>query len=646
MPVIFLLAFLLSILLYPNFIKAQDRTAKNPMFDSLFALLTTAKDKERVEVLNALAWEWRNIEPTKATEYVDESIALSRKIGFNKGLAYALRTKASIHWNRGDYTLAVENALEGLQIFEAINDSLGIANTYLILGNIYNRQRNIPYSYEYYQKALEIFTPLGEKLRAAACLNNLANLLSSKGEYKEASVYIERSLAINRAIHSQQGKINLAHNLNNLGFLYYKMNQLDSALIVMKEFEKVVDEIGYNTSEILLQEAFLTLSFIYLQKKEIKQALDYAQKSLQTSEKIKHKLGMRNAYKQLAAIYSAQNQINQAYLYQKKYIAMSDSIFGEESIAKIAEAQAQYETNAKERQILKLKSEKIIQEVKIKQQQYLGYFLAISVVFIGIIALSVYKNHQQQKKINLLLNEKNWEINQQKQELEKMNKTKDKFFSIVAHDLKSPIHSLKGFTNILANYAQEMSPEEIKKIALELQHSVSHTLALTDNLLTWARLQMENATYNPATIDLAEVASEQIMLARPAAQAKDNQLESSIPAPLKVIADIDHLHFILRNLLNNAIKFTQNGKIILSAGVNGSKVQISVKDTGVGMHPDFIPHIFDVGYKSSTKGTAGEKGTGLGLPLCKEFVEKNGGEIWVESTPNQGSTFFFTLPLS
>ncbi len=246
----------------------------------------------------------------------------------------------------------------------------------------------------------------------------------------------------------------------------------------------------------------------------------------------------------------------------------------------------------------------------------------------------------------MLLNEKNQEINQQKQELEKMNKTKDKFFSIVAHDLKSPMHSLKGFVNVLANYAQEMNPEEIKKIALELQYSVSYTLELTDNLLTWARLQMENLAYNPATIDLAKVAVEQIMFAQPAAQAKANQLESNIPASLKVLADIDHLHFILRNLLNNAIKFTQNGKIILSAEVNGDKVQVSVKDTGIGINPDFIPHIFDVGYKSSTKGTAGEKGTGLGLPLCKEFVEKNGGEIWVESKPNEGSTFFFTLPLS
>ncbi|SFF42352.1 tetratricopeptide repeat-containing sensor histidine kinase [Thermoflexibacter ruber] len=646
MPIVILLAFLLSISLCPKPIKAQDRPTKNPIIDSLSALLTTTKAKERVEVLNALAWEWRNIDPARAVGYVDESIILSQKIGYQKGLAYAYRTKSSIHWNRGDYTLAVENALEGLQLFEDINDSLGIANTYLTLGNIYNRQRNIPYSYEYYQKALAIFTPLGEKLRAAACLNNLANLLSSKGEYKQASEYIARSLAINRAIHSPQGKINLAHNLNNLGFLYYKREKLDSALLVMKEFEKVIDEIGYNTSEILIQEAFLTLSFIYLQKKEIKQALEYAQKSLQTSEKIAHKSGMRDAYKQLATIYSARNQINQAYWYQKKYIAMSDSILGEESIAKIAEAQAQYEMNAKERQILNLRNEKIIQDVKIRQQQYLGYFLALFLVFIGVIAFSFYRNHQQQKKINLLLNEKNQAISEQKQELEKMNKTKDKFFSIIAHDLKSPINSLKGFTSMLANYAQEMNPEEIKKIASDLQYAVNHTLELADNLLTWARLQMENVAYKPAVIDLVKVIDEQIMLSLPAAQAKANQLESHISANLKVIADTDHLHFVLRNLINNAIKFTQNGKIELSAEVKDGKVQVAVRDTGVGISPDFIPHIFDVGYKSSTKGTAGEKGTGLGLPLCKEFIEKNGGEIWVESTPNQGSTFFFTLPAS
>lgn len=633
---------LLYLLLFSELLVAQ-KMPQSSLIDSLLTVLKTVEGKERVEALNALAWEYRNISPPQALKYITESISIAENIDFQRGLAYAHRTKASIYWNSGEYGLATENALKGLQLFENLKDSLGIANSYLILGNIYNRQKNIPFSYDYYYKAMLIYIALGEKSREAACLNNLADILTKKENYKQAISFLQRALVINQTYFNRQNKNALVHNFNNLGYLYFKQGMYDSALVVLNRGEKLIEEIGDGSVQLSLLEAFLTSSFIYLAKKDEMKAILYAQKSLEIAQKIGSRPAIKDAYKQLATIYSLQNQIEKAYIFQKKYIELNDSLFTEESATKIAEAQAQYETANKEKKINTLQDEKIAQDIKIKQQKFIEYLLVISFVFVVIIAFIFYRNQQQQKKINQLLASKNQEIDAQKRELERINNTKDKFFSIVAHDLKSPINTLKGFTNILANYSEGMSAEEIKKIATELQQSVNNTLDLTNNLLTWARLQMKSIRYDPVIINLNQEVHKQMILFLPTAQAKENELECMIPETLRVIADEDQLEFILRNLIANALKFTQKGKVQIKAISKNEMVEVSLRDTGIGMSQDFIQHIFDVGYKSTTTGTAGEKGTGLGLPLCREFVEKNGGQIWVESTPNIGSTFYFTL---
>lgn len=613
--------------------------------DSLTYVLKTVQGEKRVETLNLLAWEYRNTEPIQALKYIAESITLAKSIDYQKGLAYALRTKASIHWNMGNYTVSAESALAGLEIMDNLKDSLGVANVYLILGNIYSKQGNKPFSYDYYQKALHIFQALGEQSRVAAALNNLAEILVSKGDYKQATVCIIQAQAINRKSTKKQGKISLAHNLNNLGFLYFKQGTYDSALMALEEGEQISKAIGDESVRIILHDTYLTFSYIYLLKKQMLLAIDYAQKALLNAEKINLKVGIRDSYKQLAEIYGVQNDIPNAYAFQKKYITFNDSILNEESIKKIADMQAQYENMTKEKEILKLKDEKVAQELKIKQQIYLEYLLGISLFFIGVIAFIFYKNQRNQRKINQLLESKNQEIEQQKLALERMNATKDKFFSIVSHDLKSPMNSLKGFSHLLATYAEGMSAEEIKKIAIDLNKSVNNTLELTNNLLTWARLQMESIDFNPAILDLNTIIQGQLALLQPTAHTKNNKLFSRLTPDLKAFADENHLDFILRNLIVNALKFTQDGEILVSTLHKDKTIEIAIKDTGKGMDATFIQHIFDVGHKSSTLGTAGEKGTGLGLPLCKEFVEKNGGKIWVESTKNQGSTFYFTVQI-
>jgi signal transduction histidine kinase/ligand-binding sensor domain-containing protein len=239
------------------------------------------------------------------------------------------------------------------------------------------------------------------------------------------------------------------------------------------------------------------------------------------------------------------------------------------------------------------------------------------------------------------------EISTQKQELEKLNATKDKFFSIVAHDLRGPLNSLSNFAELLINYNEALSPEEIRKVAVDLQKSVKNTFQLTENLLSWARAQMDNLTFEPACVDISELINTCMEVLQTSADAKNIRIEKDFHAEAEVWSDKDQLTFIVRNLLSNAIKFTKNeGLIAIQTKVVENLVEICVVDTGVGMEQDIADKIFDIGFKFSTLGTCGEKGTGLGLMLTKEFLQKNGGQIKVISQPGKGSKFIITMPIA
>jgi PAS domain S-box-containing protein len=229
--------------------------------------------------------------------------------------------------------------------------------------------------------------------------------------------------------------------------------------------------------------------------------------------------------------------------------------------------------------------------------------------------------------------------------LKEINVTKDKFFSIIAHDLKNPFNGILGFSNILKEEAGEMDISTIQEYADMINRAALQVFRLLDNLLSWARIQQDQMAYNPTTWVLKEVASEVIDLLTENANRKKITVTNLIPDELMVKADGDMLKTIFRNLLSNAIKFTPaSGKVELKAAEDKSKIEVSVKDNGKGMNKENQAKLFKIDSNYSTRGTEEEDGTGLGLILCKEFVEKHGGNISVESELDRGSVFKFTLP--
>lgn len=238
------------------------------------------------------------------------------------------------------------------------------------------------------------------------------------------------------------------------------------------------------------------------------------------------------------------------------------------------------------------------------------------------------------------------EIIEQNEKLQELNATKDKFFSIIAHDLRSPFNSFLGLTQIMAEELPSLTMAQIQEIAVNMSKSATNLYRLLENLLHWSSMQQGVIPFNPESVRLLPVADESITMILESAKIKGIEINCTIPDDLVVFADTNLLQTVIRNLVSNAVKFTlTGGKVNLSAKTTtDSNIEIFVQDSGIGMSQKLLGDLFKLDVKTSRKGTSGEPSTGLGLLLCKEFIEKHGGQIWAESEVGKGSTFYFTLP--
>ena len=238
------------------------------------------------------------------------------------------------------------------------------------------------------------------------------------------------------------------------------------------------------------------------------------------------------------------------------------------------------------------------------------------------------------------------EIKLKNEELYKLTAEKDKFFSIIAHDLRSPFNRFLGFTNLLVDELDSLTLEETRKVAGLVRNSAKNLFRLLENLLDWSRLQRGITTFQPESFCLMPMISEIMHPLKNWADKKGIKIMFAIPPDLEVFADENMLAPTIRNLISNAVKFTCKGGIVTIAAksITGNSVEILVRDTGIGMKPELVHDLFRFDVQTSRRGTENEPSSGLGLLLCKDFVEKHGGKLWVETQEGKGSEFHFTIP--
>jgi signal transduction histidine kinase len=267
----------------------------------------------------------------------------------------------------------------------------------------------------------------------------------------------------------------------------------------------------------------------------------------------------------------------------------------------------------------------------------LGHFLKIAAFFLTYQALIAYQVRKRLATIR--------ELEAAKAALLEVNAAKDKFFSILAHDLRNPLSGLQTVSELLASRYDELSEADRRRFAGLLREGADQSLALMNSLLLWVRAQTGRIPWQPESIDLARASEEAIAQLRVAAERKRVRLECAVPRGTQVYADGNMVSTVLRNLISNALKFTPNGGLVrVRSETEDGHLATSVSDTGIGIEPQDLDKLFRIDARLSRRGTDGEAGNGLGLILCREFVEKNGGRIWARSKPGEGSIFTFTLP--
>ncbi|MRT92253.1 tetratricopeptide repeat-containing sensor histidine kinase [Ancylomarina sp. 16SWW S1-10-2] len=636
----------------------------------------------------------------KSLDYFQKSIDNYEALGNKKKIALCLKFFGIIHEHQGNYPLSLENYNNAIEINEEIGNKQGKANCLNNIAIVYYVQGNYPLALEYYQKSLSINEEEDSKMQVANCLNNIATIYSEQGDYTSAFPYYQKSYKISKEISYKKGE---AWGLNNLGELCRKQDNFKQALTYYHESIKINEEIG---DEKEVARSMNNIGRIYFSQGKNTLAFDFYQKALKKSEQVNDRLQILNSYANLGAYYLGASNLKKALKYtqesftiakelenlnqQKRihlqlseiytatknykialenyilYKELNDRVFNEKNIKELSRLEYQYEFD-KEKQAIELDQQKkgAITAEKTKHQHILnmvfifGFVLMLSLIIV-ILRSSIQKRKantilrlqkKQIEKTNEALTLQKEEIQKFAFELEKANETKDKFFSIIAHDLKSPFNALLGFSDFLLKNHTTIDEEERGSFIKIINESSVKTYKFLEDLLTWARTQTGKIKFTTELINLSALITETSSLLEESACNKGIKLLLSDEKDLSVEADKNMLETVIRNLLSNAIKFTHKGGVIevksqtVTDQKNQKFAEISVKDNGVGIPLEIQSKLFKITENVSTKGTEDETGTGLGLILCKEFVDKHNGKIWVESNVDKGSLFVFRIPM-
>jgi signal transduction histidine kinase len=575
---------------------------------------------------------------------------------------------------------------EALRVAREANDPFHEAYCHLLFSKIYWVKANYKLSTEYGFKALKFFKASPHYRELGACLLSLARTVTELGNSVMAHKFIHDAIAL---AHVHSSDVMLADAYREHSFLSTETNALDSAIIYsdmgIALFEKLRDSLdisilygrkariyfqmkqyessrkyayyGLTLDSLVGNRRALGISYYQVAQNEhalgnVKRAIAQLKQSIHISSEIGNLNWQIRAHEFLSSLYIESNMPELAaaeLLTASKY---KDDLYNAEKNGQIQEMQSLHELDTKETTIQLLEQENALQEQEVKNQRL---FLALLLVTVSLLVLLIFvltRLRAIQHKANRNLASKNAAIEQQRisiqqqaESLHELNQLKTKLFSVISHDLRGPIANLQSLLDLFTK--KLMTAEEFVTLSTKLKDNLNVTQRTLENLLNWSFSQMGGIKTEKKRIEIKSSIAEVCQLMEEMASRKDIQLDIQNGEPLYVWADEDQLQVILRNLIQNAIKFSGfNDTIRIGASRENGQCQVSVKDSGIGMTAAEIESLAGSRQHFSKSGTHAEKGTGLGLLLCKEFVTRNGGEITIRSAVGEGTEVSFSLMLA
>jgi len=651
--------------------------AQTPV-DSLLQLTYNASEQEKCNIYLEIAQLITN-DSAKSNAYVRLAYKMAKTKNHVHEQAKALFSLGQNSFSSFDYEEAMGWYKKSLVLYEALKDSANISNCYNSIGvchfKLYQNEKAITQFFE----GLKYCDT--DKENTAKLFSNIAMTHERMGNLEVATNYYRKALEINASVNNLTG---MGANLNGLGMTYKSLNRMDSALINYFKAHRIYKKIKRrdNMAITLNNIAGIYLNFPDSLNKsiqyyneawaifdelgwkqyeaEIRQGIGYAYyiqgkygkaiENYKISNAINEKYGQgfkvtTTNYDLLSRVYEKMNDFKTALNYKKLYIQYSDSLHQKEKYEKLINLEKKYELQKKENEIIKLQARQELTAFQLRKNQQLKQLGFITILILLILIFFVLKKYIDKNRSNLLLAEKNQIIEKSEQELRILNASKNKFFSIIAHDLKNPFHNVMGFSSLLSKEYDHFTEEERRKFAYDINQSTTNIYRLLQNLLDWSRSQTGRLIYTPANIELRQILHKTTNVLNPLALQKNITIQTLYDDEIKIFADPLMIETVLRNLVNNAIKFTpENGLIQIKVEQTNGTVQVCIRDNGIGISEEDINNLFRIESKVKRKGTNNEDGSGLGLILCKEFIDKNNGTIWAERNQEGGSSFLFTVP--
>lgn len=603
-------------------------------YDSALTIAETTGDNwYKAEILFRKGLiEHRLRKEINALEDFNDAIQAARLSNNYQTMASTYSLMGTIFRINGLYDRAIEYIINSKLNYEKAGSADGKAWSAYLLGRIYADLKLREKALEYFQEALKIYGRLasmdGNKTGVAICYEQIGLLNLESGNFGEAHQYIDSTLEMYAADKSGYG-LSSAHK--NLGMIEYAMGNYDQAEKYLNQSLNAKEEIN---DQLSLPTIYEYLGLCMLGQNQTKEGFESLQKALKLATANNQKKIQLNIYAKLAEAYLRNNDLKNAINCQKQQIKIQSSLLSGEADIKIEQLQAIYEIDKQNRQIVELEKQNEINSLTIRQHRIAQTIMVIGILIAFLVSVSIYWFYNKIRRKNL--------------ELKETNAAKDKLFAIIAHDLRGPTSNLTAFLEHVNDTFGQLSPEQLKKILSSLYKSAENVSILLENLLIWARSQLNKIEFNPTEFKLTDVLKTSIKSMKQVADNKQIDVKFELDDQISVLADPDMVQTIMRNIVSNAIKFTyRRGSIIVkSFAKDSNNATISVIDNGVGIEKSALSKIFDISGSYHTNGTENEMSTGLGLILVKDFVEKNKGTLTVESRKGEGTTVSFTLPIA
>ncbi len=687
-------------LLLITFVGEINIVAQNGSEDSIKQLLNkTDNDSLSLVYRYNLTYQMSRDYKDSAIEMINGIIKESRVKNFRSIEANSYQKLASVYWQSGDYTLALDNFKKAANLFMDLGNGRLMGNSLIGIAAIYGIKGEYPVALEYFHQAIDALDTTRDLKLYSACLTNIGIIHKKQKNQELAFQYQKRALYIDSELQDTNGLISVYINLasifldltderekakqyltkaielcalsdnsknigiamTNMGELYLDQGNLDSAayffqyaLANIKKNKPKSASISYkNYGRLLIEEAKSTEDRAE-REKLLKESIAYLDSAYILAKNTDVLSAQVMAMKHKTQAYKMLGEYENALDASLLLFELNDSLMSKDKIQEINQLEARYQFQQQLRQINKLSSDKQQADKVIRYQKRALY---LSILFVGIFLALIFlmeRLNRQRKKANKSLIISNKSIQQRNEELatqrdeieayarelQEINSTRDRLYSIIAHDLKGPFNSLLGFSDILMTDWNSLSEEERRDMIILINKTSSENYNLVLNLLEWSRFQSGKIALYLQDLNIGDTLSnirEQMLTS---AELKKIKLKISSGQHITAKLDEHLLSTVLRNLISNAIKFThKGGEIQLEASEKDNRISISVQDNGIGMSDDQLNQIKNLGEMESQTGTEGENGTGLGIKICFEFAQKMGGQIEIDSTEGKGSCF-------